>query len=138
MTHDQRKALLELVSLGLDIEAGAAQLGLPMHAVHKSGKAFAKQLDAAFAVGSARLRARVLETALEDGDGKAISAVLDARELSAARDTSVRRIEPVIIDSPCQKCGHVYRPKVPVRGTPGKRTNGAGSTEVGAVGVVVL
>ena len=107
MTRDQRKALKELVSAGLDVEAAAAQLNLSMSEVRKSGKQFAKQLAEAYATGSARLRGRLLKAALSENDAKAISALLEQRAISAAADTGINRIERVILPGGgrCLNCG---------------------------------
>ena len=86
MTRDERKRLLKLVGRGLDIESGAAQLGLPMAYVKKAGKQYASQLETAFAVGNSLLRARVIETAVVEDDTKTISAELERRELTEAAE----------------------------------------------------
>ena len=77
MTPSQRKALLAHVSSGLDVEAGAAQLGLSMSAVRKAGAKLAQQLDEAYATGSARLRGRLLKAALTENDLKVIQSLLE-------------------------------------------------------------
>ena len=122
MTRDQRKALLKLVGRGLDIESGAAQLNLPMAAIRASGKVYGKQLEAAFASGSALLRARVIEQAVVSDDVKTISAVLEQRELTQAAGQGITRIERVVIEGGyrCSHCGKPpgLSPKRP------KKTNG--------------
>ena len=122
MTRDQRKALLKLVGRGLDIESGAAQLNLPMAEVRKSGKVYAKQLKEAFSVGSALLRARVIETAVVADDTKTISAELERRELTAAAGTAITKIERVIIDGG-YRCAHCGKPPGAAPKPP-KKTNG--------------
>ena len=88
MTPSQRKQLLEYVSSGLDVEAGAAQLGLSMSAVRKVGAKLARQLDEAYATGSARLRGRLLKAALTDNDLKVIQSLLEQRAISSAEGSS--------------------------------------------------
>ena len=123
MTPSQRKQLLEHVASGLDVEAGAAQLGLSMSAVRKAGATLAKQLDEAYATGSARLRGRLLKAALTENDLKVIQSLLEQRALSSA-DKPLEIIERIIINPPCWKCGAVQT--LPSAGKPPARkpTNG--------------
>ena len=126
MTRDQRKALKDSVSAGLDIAAAAAQLNLSMSEVRKSGKRFAKELDEAYVTGTSRLRGRLLKAALTSDDAKAISALLEQRAISAAADTGITRIERVILPGHgrCLNCGKPPGQKP----APGKPTNGQAAT----------
>ena len=135
MTPSQRKQLLEYVSSGLDVEAGAAQLGLSMSAVRKVGAKLARQLDEAYATGSARLRGRLLKAALTDNDLKVIQSLLEQRAISSAEGKGVRQIERHVIDQMhCPNCQHPLvelvggqsRPLHTKRGTE-TPTNGADS-----------
>ena len=108
MTRDERKRLLKLVGRGLDIESGAAQLGLPMAYVKKAGKVYAKQLKTAFSVGSALLRARVIESAVVSDDFKTISAELERRELTEAAGIGITEIVRTVLSPTggfCVHCG---------------------------------
>ena len=125
MTPSQRKALLAHVASGLDVEAGAAQLGLSMSAVRKAGAKLARQLDEAYATGSARLRGRLLKAALTENDLKVIQSLLEQRAISAAEGEGVRKIERIIINPPCWKCGAV-RPLLTAGTT--RKPNGKAAT----------
>ncbi len=125
MTPSQRKQLLQFVSSGLDVEAGAAQIGLPMSAVRKAGAKLALQLEEAYATGSARLRGRLLKAALTENDLKVIQNLLEQRAISAA-DKPLESITRIIINPPCPKCGHI-QPLSSV-GLPPTRTAAAGNT----------
>ena len=127
MTPSQRKALLAYVSSGLDVEAAGAQLGLSMSAVRKVGAKLARQLDEAYATGSARLRGRLLKAALTENDLKVIQSLLEQRAISASEGEGVLKIERILVNPPCWKC-HAVQPLSTV-GKPRKPTNGQAAHE---------
>jgi len=123
MTLDQRKQLVQAVSSGLDIAAACAQLGISLKEVKKSGKLLSKQLDEAYLTGTARLRGRLLKSALTDDNSKVIQDILEQRDLIVAAQP-VEKIIRVIINPPCPQCGHIQPPPTPGLNKP--KSNGAG------------
>ena len=122
MTPSQRKQLLEYVSSGLDVEAGAAQIGLSMREVRKAGMKYAQALDEAYATGSARLRGRLLKAALTENDLKVIQNLLDQRAITES-GKPLEKISRVVINPKCPECG--YTPPPPLPASAGKPRNGS-------------
>jgi hypothetical protein len=83
MKADQRKHLLDLVMTGLDLEAAATQAGVPVSSIQRDAKLMA-EVAAAYRVGSARLRAKLLTLAVEDGDARTLMQLLEQRERAQA------------------------------------------------------
>ena len=108
MDSGQRRELLKLIRSGLDVEAGAAKLGISMAEVRKGGAKLQRAINDSFALASARLRAKLLEGALDGNDMKLLSNILERREaaqVAAAAAAGIRAIRVEMVEAKCPHCG---------------------------------
>jgi len=117
MTPTLKRKLLARINAGMDTDSAAAELGIPVSEITNCTKAFTAKLDEAVRAGSARLRGRLFKNALRDDDAKFLQEILDRRSHAAANQP-VTAIHRLVIDSPCQVCGHTYKPVVKPKDIP--------------------
>ncbi len=126
MTPTLKKKLLARINAGMDSDSACAELGIPVSDLHNASKRFADQIAEAERAGGARLRGRLFKNALSENDTKFLQDLLDRRAQAVANEP-ITKIERVIINPPCWKCGAVQ--PLPSTGLPrkkpGKPTNGA-------------
>ena len=95
MDRARRAELLKLVRVGHDTEAAAAKLDISMAEVRKGGEKLRRELDDAFATASARLRAKLLEGALDGNDLKLLSGILEQRKIAQQAATAENGINKI-------------------------------------------
>jgi hypothetical protein len=79
LARETRDKLLGLIGDGFDLESGAAQLGVSPQTIRKDDRLMA-EVGEAFKVGTAKLRARVFQSALDNNDLKILGQMLERRE----------------------------------------------------------
>ncbi len=108
MTAETKAKLLAMIERGYEPRGAASALDLDVTVVTAAGPKFRKAIAAAMAVGNDRLKAKILELALDGGDVRALQTMLERREALTVDETSpgaITRIERVIIDGRCNHCG---------------------------------
>lgn len=104
MNAATRKKLLKLIEAGHAPEGAADSLNLDISVVNE--EELRSEIDNALRVGTARLRSKVMELALEGGDVRALQIMLERREAVETADTGITRIERVILNGRCRLCEH--------------------------------
>jgi hypothetical protein len=79
VTLDQRDKLLAELGIGQDLEAAAAVAGVALEVIRRDHELLAK-CAAAYRLGTARLRSKVLEAALRGGDVHVLERAIARRE----------------------------------------------------------
>ena len=104
MKAAERAAWLKLISEGHDPKLAAQALSLPVSVADEPK--FAKAVQAALAMATAKLREKVLSLAIDNSDIRALEKEIERRELQSDGG-GITRIERVIIDTThCPKCKH--------------------------------
>lgn len=101
MNAQDRVKLLKLISDGHDPEAAAVALGIDVSTVTQPGRKLKAAIKSALRVGTARLRSKVMELALSDGDIRALEKQLERREAQVADEPGLTRIERIIVAPQC-------------------------------------
>ena len=95
--------LLQMIRDGHDQEAAAAALGLSKEDLDAGGDELTAEISAAFAVGSARLRSKVMEGALTDEDNSVLLRLLEKREQRQ------QALDARVVEKPMNKADWVRR-----------------------------
>ncbi len=102
MNDADQAEFLKLVRNGHDPEAAVVALDLDMSVLNdpelKPG------IQEALRIGTARLRSKIMQLALDSNDVRALTQLLDRRE--ALEVDGIARIERVILGGKCKACGH--------------------------------
>lgn len=80
LSEAQRNDLLARIADGHDVETACAALGISEDQIVAAGDELKAEISGAFKTGTARLRSRLLETALDKQDVGALARLLDKRE----------------------------------------------------------
>ena len=126
ITKVQCEKLLSLLRKGHDLEAACVSLKLTDAQVEGARDKYAAEIATAFKVGTAKLRARIMESALSSDNATILFRLLEAREASQAADENpITEIRRIVVAGRCEHCGHqpVSRPE------PGLRAPSQHSTE---------
>ena len=118
MTASDRAKWLRLISEGHSPQLAALALKLPASVADE--QKFQPAIKQAQSLATERLRQRVLALALGKEDLSALTKELERRELVADGE-GITRVERIIINPPCPKCGTVQ--PLPSSGTI-RKTNG--------------
>ncbi len=80
LPEEKRAELLARIADGHDVETACAALGISEDQIVAAGDELKAEISGAFKTGTARLRSRLLETALDKQDVSALARLLDKRE----------------------------------------------------------
>ncbi len=80
LPEEKRAELLARIADGHDVETACAALGITEEQIAEGGDNLKAEISGAFKTGTARLRSRLLETALDKQDVSALARLLDKRE----------------------------------------------------------
>jgi hypothetical protein len=84
LKRETRAKLLGLVKAGHDIDSGCAALNLSPKSIRADEKLMAEVAEA-FRIGTAKLRARLSQSALDNNDTEILGQMLEAREAEQAK-----------------------------------------------------
>jgi hypothetical protein len=84
LTREDKAKLLAKVRAGHDLESACAELDVQPQVVRKDA-ALMDEVNEAFCTGTARLRARIFDGALKNGDLRILSLMLEERKAAQAR-----------------------------------------------------
>ena len=105
LSRDDRESLLTKLKDGHDVESAGAGLGLSEAQIELAQDKYGDKIASAFRTGTARLRARIMDTALSDDNSSVLLKLLEQRETQTSKTVPITLIERVIIDGTCQHCG---------------------------------
>ncbi len=119
-----REELLAKLCVGHDLQAAMANLSLTQRQIDSAGAKLAAEIGEAYKIGTARLRARIMESALSGDNAAVLMKLLEQREAAQAAGEAgaqITEIRHVIIDetpqekrerfaharnAKCVHCGH--------------------------------
>ncbi len=119
-----REELLAKLCVGHDLQAAMANLSLTQRQIDSGGAKLAAEIGEAYKIGTARLRARIMESALSGDNAAVLMKLLEQREAAQAAGEAgaqITEIRHVIIDetpqekrerfaharnAKCVHCGH--------------------------------
>jgi hypothetical protein len=87
------------------LEGASASLGLTEAQIELARNKYGAEISNAFKVGTARLRARLIELTLDNEDVNALARVLDKRETAQIAGEEPTVIKHVVVPAICQSCG---------------------------------
>jgi hypothetical protein len=116
MKAEDRAKLLKLISDGHDPAAAVVALSLDVSVVNELE--FQSAIQEALRVGTAMLRGKVLELAINNGNVRALEKQLERRETLAAGEDVITSIACTIVFN-CEKCGYQpgFEPRKPKQST---------------------
>lgn len=100
----EKESLLTKLKDGHDVGSAGAVLGLTEGQIGLAQGKFVSEIDAAFKTGTARLRARIMDTALTVDDSATLLKLLEKREKQASQADPITLVERVIVQM--QSCPH--------------------------------
>jgi hypothetical protein len=103
-----REELLTKLRNGHDLEVAAAALGIDEKQIDAAGVKLAAEIGEAYKIGTARLRARIMESALSGDNAAVLMKLLEQREAAQAAGEAgaqITEIRHVIIEPVCPHCG---------------------------------
>ena len=101
-----RENLLIKLRDGHDVESAAEALGLSEGQIGVAKGKYGAEIAAAFKIGTARLRDRIMETALADDNPAIMLKLLEQREKQTDNEDPIILVERVIVQASCPHCGH--------------------------------
>lgn len=105
LSKDDRKNLLVKLRDGHDLESAGAALELSEGEIGIAKDKYATEIATAFKTGTARLRARIMDTALSDDNAAILLKLLEQREKQTDNTDPITVIERVILEGHCVHCG---------------------------------
>jgi len=105
LSKDDRESLLTKLKDGHDVESAGAGLGLSEAQIGLAQDKYGDEIASAFKTGTARLRARIMDTALSDDNASILLKLLEQREKQSEQANPITVIERVIIAGNCIHCG---------------------------------
>ncbi len=101
-----REELLAKLCVGHDLQAAMASLSLTQRQIDSGGAKLAAEISEAYKIGTARLRARIMESALSGDNAAVLMKLLEQREAAQAAGEAgaqITEIRHVIIDETPQE-----------------------------------
>lgn len=98
------ESLLTKLRDGHDVESAGAALGLSEGEIRIAKGKHGTEMATAFKTGTARLRARIMDTALTDDDSATLLKLLEKREKQASQADPITLVERIIVQM--QSCPH--------------------------------
>ncbi len=105
LSKDDRESLLTKLKDGHDVESAGAGLGLSEAQIGLAQDKYGDEIASAFKTGTAKLRARIMETALSDDNSSVLLKLLEQREVQTRNADPITLVERVIIFGACKNCG---------------------------------
>lgn len=102
-TKDKEK-FLKLIAAGHDVATASAELNLDISLTNDPE--LREDIQKAHALAAGRLRAKLMQAALDSDDVRTLSSLLDRLEVMAGTETHITKINRVILDGQCKFCGH--------------------------------
>jgi len=105
ISKDDRKNLLAKLRDGHDLESAGAALGLSEGEIGIAKDKYGPEIAAAFKVGTARLRARIMDSALSNDNSAILLKLLELRGKEAESTDPITLVERIIIPmTACPRC----------------------------------
>ena len=104
LNKKDKESLLSKLQNGHDLESAGAALGLTEAQIEVAQGKYGNEIAAAFKTGTARLRARIMDTALTVDDSATLLKLLEKREKQASQADPITLVERVIVQM--QSCPH--------------------------------
>jgi len=117
LKKDDRENLLTKLRDGHDLESAGAALGLSEGEIGIAKDKYGTEMATAFKTGTARLRARIMDTALSDDNAAILLKLLEQREKQIDNADPITVIERVILEGCCIHCGKSPGIKNPICNT---------------------
>ena len=105
LNKNDRERLLAKLQEGHDVESAGAALGLSDDQIRLARDKYGAEIATSFKTGTAKLRARIMETALSDDNSSVLLKLLEQREVQTRDADPITRVERVIIYGSCKNCG---------------------------------
>ncbi|MDH3673792.1 MAG: hypothetical protein OES46_21970 [Gammaproteobacteria bacterium] len=108
LSKSQRGELLKLLCNGHDVESACSVLKIGQKEIAAGGAKLVAEIGEAYKIGTARLRARIMESALSGDNAAVLMKLLEQREAAEATGEAgaqITEIRHVIIEPLCPHCG---------------------------------
>jgi hypothetical protein len=106
LTKEQRDSLLTMLRSGHDLEAAAGALGLTEAQIELARDKYGTEIAIAFKTGTAKLRTRIMESALSGDNAAVLMRLLEQREQAQAAGSEVTQVTHRIVAPRCEHCGN--------------------------------
>ncbi len=101
----KRDKLLSRLRAGHDLEAAAGDAGLSVEQIEFLQIKHDGEIAQAFRTGTARLRSKIMDSALASDDSAVLLKMLEHREAVQTVDNEITQIDRVITHAVCPHCG---------------------------------
>lgn len=105
LSKKDKESLLTKLRDGHDLESAGAALGLTEGQIGVAQGKHGPEMVKAFKTGTARLRARIMEAALDDNNTATLLRLLEQREKQSEQADPITLVERIIVSATCQHCG---------------------------------
>ena len=104
LSKNDRESLLMKLRDGHDVESAGAALGLSEGQIRVAKDKYGSEISAAFKTGTARIRARIMDTALSEDNAAILLKLLEQRERQIDIGDPITKVERVILVGTCIHC----------------------------------
>jgi len=106
LSKNDRESLLTKLRDGHDVDSAGAALGLSEGEIKLFKDRYGPDIDTAFATGTSRLRARIMESALSNDNTATLLKMLEQRERDIDHADPISLVQRIITYARCENCGH--------------------------------
>ena len=109
LNKNDRENLLVKLKDGHDLESAGASLGLSGAQIDLARDSFGDEIATAFKTGTGKLKAKIMQNALDEDNSAVLLKLLEQREKQAESSADpITLVERVIVNMPsCPHCDHL-------------------------------
>ena len=109
LNKKDRENLLFKLRAGHDLESSGASLGLSGAQIDLARDSFGDEIAKAFKTGTGKLKAKIMQNALDEDNSAVLLKLLEQREKQAESSADpITKVERVIVNmSSCPHCDHL-------------------------------